>query len=130
MKTARQTGRDAKALWRLCLVHGSLDESRARLVADGLAGSRRAGTLRVLQTFLRLVKLERGRRTTRVESASPLDATVRGTLERDLARRYGPDRTATFVVDPSLIGGIRVTIGSHVYDGSVKGGLAALETRF
>jgi len=36
----------------------------------------------------------------------------------------------TFVVDPTLIAGMRLKVGSDVYDGSVKGGLAALEARF
>src|SRR5437762_472836 len=129
MNTARQIGRDAKELWRLCLVRGSLDESRARLVANGLAESRRAGALTILKTFLRLVKLDRARGTALIASASPLDADVRADVEDGLARRYGRDIAASFVVDPSLIGGMCVTIGSELYDGSVRAGLAALEAR-
>jgi F0F1-type ATP synthase delta subunit len=33
-------------------------------------------------------------------------------------------------VDPALIAGVQVQIGSDVYDGSVKARLAALATRF
>jgi F0F1-type ATP synthase delta subunit len=36
----------------------------------------------------------------------------------------------TFDVAPALIGGIRVTIGSDVYDGTVRGRLDALAARF
>jgi F0F1-type ATP synthase delta subunit len=35
-----------------------------------------------------------------------------------------------FTVEPALIGGMRVTIGSDVYDGSVRGRLEALAARF
>jgi len=33
-------------------------------------------------------------------------------------------------VDPTLIGGLRIRIGSDVFDGTVKSRLADLETRF
>ena len=36
----------------------------------------------------------------------------------------------SFVENPSLIGGMRVRVGSDVYDGSVKAGLVALEKSF
>ena len=42
MKTARQVRRDAKRLWRLCLVDGWLDDSRVRQVVDRVIESWRA----------------------------------------------------------------------------------------
>jgi hypothetical protein len=63
-------------------------------------------------------------------SAAPLDAAVRGDVERALASQYGAAIATTFVVDPTLIGGMRVQVGSDLYDGSVKAGLAALESSF
>jgi F-type H+-transporting ATPase subunit delta len=36
----------------------------------------------------------------------------------------------SFVVNPSLLGGLRVQVGSHIYDGSVAGRLAALNESF
>ena len=128
MKTARQIEREAKALWRLCLVGGSLDEERARVVVDQLIESRQAGAPGVLKQFVRLVKLDRARRSARIESASPLDADVKAAVEAVVARRYGRAVTTTFAVDPTLIGGMRLTIGSDVYDGSIKAALAALNS--
>ena len=49
---------------------------------------------------------------------------------RGLDRLHGRPIATEFVVDPSLIGGLRVQIGCDVYDGSVRGGLAALESGF
>jgi F-type H+-transporting ATPase subunit delta len=128
MKTARQIERDAKVLWRLCLVGGSLDEERARVVVDQLIESRQTGALAVLKQFVRLVKLDRARRSARIESASQLDADVKAAVEAVVARRYGRTVTTTFAVDPTLIGGLRLTIGSDVYDGSIKAALAALDS--
>jgi len=130
MSTARQVRHDAKRLWRLCLVNGSLDESRARQVVDRVIESRHSGGVTILSQFLRLLKLDRARQAAQVESAAPLDADVRDAVEEGLLRRYGPMIKTTFVVDPTLIGGMRVKVGSDVYDGSVRGGLEALEARF
>jgi len=130
MKTVRQIGRDARDLWRFCMVEGHLDEHRALRVADALAGSPRPGAPATLKKFGRLVKLECLRRSARIESALPLTSEARAALERGLKQRHGPDLAIAFAVDPSLIGGLRVTVGSSVYDASVKGGLAAIESRF
>ncbi len=129
MWSARQIGRDAKDLWRFCLVAGSPAERRVALVADAILASGRADASAVLKQFLRLLKLDGARRTARVESASPLDRDVQAEVESSLSRRYGRGLATTFAVEPSLIGGMRLTIGSDVYDGSVRGALAALEAR-
>ncbi|TMB20139.1 MAG: ATP synthase F1 subunit delta [Deltaproteobacteria bacterium] len=130
MRRARQIKRDAKQLWRLSLVNGSLDENRARLVVERVIESRHTGKSAILSQFLRLVRLDRARHAAQVASAAPLDADTRAAVEEGLARRYGRTIATTFVVDPTLLAGMRLKVGSDVYDGSVKGGLAALEARF
>jgi F-type H+-transporting ATPase subunit delta len=130
MRKARQTIRDAKQLWRLCLVNGSLDEDRARRVVEQIIESRHTGKAAILSYFLRLLRLDRALHAARVASAAPIDADTRAAVEKGLARRYGRGIATTFVVDPTLIAGMRLQVGSDVYDGSVKGGLAALEARF
>ena len=59
MRKARQTKRDAKHLWRLCLVNGSLDENRARLVVEQVIESRHTGKAAILSYFLLLLRLDR-----------------------------------------------------------------------
>jgi F-type H+-transporting ATPase subunit delta len=130
MKTARQARQEARALSRLCLVNGQLDDARARLVVDQLAASGRTSALTVLKQFVRRMRIEDANRSAVVASAAPLDPEFQSRLERDLARQRGRPIATTYVVDPSLVGGIRVKVGSDVYDGSVRGRLAALESRF
>lgn len=130
MKTIRQIKRDAKHLFRLCLVNGSLDEARARQVVKGVLGSKRRGHLTLAREFERLVKLERLQHTANVESATPLSPDLRTNIEASLTRLYGPGISASFSESPALIGGVRVKVGSDVYDGSVRAGLAALEKSF
>ena len=130
MKTAKQAQRDAKQLFRLCLAGGSLDEDRARRVVRGLVDAGRPGALPVLSRLQRLLRLDRTKHSAEVTSAVPLPADIRAALEAGIARVYGPGIVTVFAEDQALIGGVRVTVGSDVYDGTVRGALAALETRF
>ena len=130
MKTIKQARRDAKRLFRLCLVDGQLDEARARLVTRSISKSGRRGSLLILSRFLYLVKLHHDRHTARIESAVPLPANLRVGIEAGLASRYGPGITAQFTENPALIGGTRVQVGSDVYDGSVRGALETLGNSF
>jgi F-type H+-transporting ATPase subunit delta len=130
MKTARQAQREARQLFRLSFVDGSLDENRVRLVVERVLAARQSGGLAVASRFLRLVRQDRARHHAEIASALPLPAPIRAEIEASLARQYGAGLITSFVEDPSLIGGVRLTAGSDVYDGSVKGGLAALEGRF
>ena len=130
MKTTRQTKREAKRLFRLCLVNGLLDEGRTRQVVQRIIEAKRRGGLALLSHFQRLVKLESARHTAEVESAVPLPADLRASIQAGLARTYGPGISASFAHNPGLIGGMRIKVGSDVYDGSVRARLAALEKNF
>lgn len=130
MKSNRQTKREAAQLLRLCMVNGWPDETRIRQVLEqvGRAGLRRARA--ILKHFARLMKLQEAQRTVTVESARALTPDLRDALEKGLTRRYGQRLTLVFRHRPALIGGVRIQIGSDVYDGSVSGRLAALEKNF
>jgi F-type H+-transporting ATPase subunit delta len=130
MHTARKTRTDATRLWRLCLVNGRVDPARVRNIVDGLVETTRMGARAVLAHFLRRVRLDAARRSARVDSAVPLDAVDRAFVEATLAERYGSGIEATFAVDPTLIGGMRLKVGSDVYDGSIRARLTALDKRF
>jgi F-type H+-transporting ATPase subunit delta len=43
---------------------------------------------------------------------------------------YGRGLLMSYANNPRLLGGVRVTVGSDVYDGSIQGRLTALEERF
>ena len=130
MKTSKQTKRDTKRLFRTCFVNGLLDETRTRQVVQRIIESKRRGDLALLSHFRRLVKLEHARHTAEVESAVPVPADLRASIQAGLARAYGPGISASFVHNPGLIGGMRIKVGSDVYDGSVRARLDALEKGF
>jgi F-type H+-transporting ATPase subunit delta len=129
MKINRRTKRAARELYRVCTVGGALDEGRVRTAARHLAGSPRRGAIALLEAFQRLVRLDRDRHAATVESAAPLDESLRAEVRTGLERIYGGGIDAAFAENPALIGGIRIKVGSDVYDGSVRARLNALAAR-
>jgi len=126
----KQVRREAKQFVRLCRVNSSVDEDRVRQVVEQLVISGRRNSHAVLDQLLRLVRLDHDQHTAKVESAMPLSAELQATTRASLIHMYGPGLAFSFVDRPSLIGGMRIQIGSDVYDGTVQSELAALEKRF
>jgi F-type H+-transporting ATPase subunit delta len=129
MTISRRTRREARTLFRLCVIDGVMDEARAHHVARKLAASKRRRALPLLSGFARLIRLEQRRRSAVVESALALPDVLRRNVQANLARIYGPRVLARFEANPALLGGMRVMVGSDVYDGSLRARLAALEQR-
>jgi len=129
MKGNRRTIRAARRLYRLCQIDGRLDESRVRQVARRLGASRRRGSIAVLSSLRRMVKLDRDRHRAVVETATSLPDDLRDEVQASLARLYGSGLATSFETSPDLIGGMRIRVGSDVYDGSVRARLAAIESR-
>ena len=129
MKSTKNVNRAARALFRLCLTGGELDEERARLVGTRLATSPRRGAIALLVAFQRLVRLDRSRHTALVESAAPLGADLRESILTRLGGRYGSRLETSFAENAALIGGVRITVGSDVYDGSIRAKLAKIASR-
>jgi F-type H+-transporting ATPase subunit delta len=130
VKVSKQARREAKGLLRSCLVGGRLDENRVRQALAKVAQQKPRGYAAMLAYFHRLVKLDLERHTARVESAVPLAPPARASLQAGLERRYGGGLQTSFAENPALIGGLRVRVGSDVYDGSIRARLAALEESF
>jgi F-type H+-transporting ATPase subunit delta len=130
MKIPKQARRDAKALFQSCRVNGVLDENKVREVVQKVLAGKPRGYMGVLQHFQRLVKLDIDRRTATIESATPLSQTQQGELSGTLSRRYGPGLQISFSHNPSLLGGLRIKVGSDVVDATVQGRLNALAESF
>ena len=64
-----------------------------------------------------------------VSSADLLTDAQKGSLEAELSRLSGKRAKLTFIIDPSLIGGVVAKMGSRVYDGSVRGQLEKLRIK-
>lgn len=93
----------------------------AKQAIRGFGGRSFAGAL------TRLVELcaeERDRSVAYVTVAEPLSDAEEERLGSTLAQRYGRQVAVKVTVDPSVLGGARVRIGSDLYDGTVSRRLA------
>ena len=91
------------------------------------AGDRRARSL--LTRALGLVADERGRTVATVYAASVLSDAQQDRLKSLLSARYGGHIALNVVVDPTVVGGLRVEIGDDVIDATVSARLHELRQR-
>jgi len=73
----------------------------------------------IASQFRSLVNDRGGIADAQVVSAFPLDANQQASLAKVLEKRFGRQLKVTVTVDPTLIGGVRVTVGDEVLDTSV-----------
>ena len=130
MKISKQAQREARQLFRCCFVNSLLDESRVRECVKLLAEKQPRGYVAILSRLYRLVKLELARRNVRVENAVETSPEQVASIRAQLERHYGAGLNIQYGVSPQLIGGMRVQVGSDLYDGSVKTRLEKLEQSF
>ena len=130
MKISKQVLREARQLFRRCQVNGWLDETRVRQAVTQLVARKPRGYVEILSRLHRLVKLDVEQHTARVESATPLPADLQANISNHIRKNYGTGLEILFNQNPALIGGLKIQVGSDLYDGSVKTRLAKLEQSF
>jgi F-type H+-transporting ATPase subunit delta len=131
MKSSKDAALAARQLFRGCIdANGRLHTTRLKRVVKLLGEKKPRGYIDILHSFQRLVRLEMEKRTAIIESVSPLSVEMRERLRTDLQKKYGEDLTLEFSTNAGLIGGMRVKVGSHVWDGSVRARLQALRESF
>ncbi len=101
------------------------------LVANFVRTVARNGRLFVLPVmigaFRELSAKERGETRAEVTSAAPLSKTQLSNLSKTLKTKLGKTVTLDTHVDPSLIGGLVVKVGSRMIDSSLKTKLTAMK---
>jgi F-type H+-transporting ATPase subunit delta len=93
------------------------------------ANGRLSALPRVIQAFQQEHARRRGQVSAEVISAVSLDDSRKAVVEKTVARLAGSDKLSLSMrVDPSLIGGLVVRIGSRMIDTSIKTKLSRLES--
>ena len=93
-----------------------------------LAAQRRANALlSVVTSFQALAAKERGAISAEVVTASPMTPAQEKGVANALRQALGKNPEISTRVDPSLLGGIRVKVGSRLFDASLKSRLDSLK---
>jgi F-type H+-transporting ATPase subunit delta len=139
---------EASADLREVLEDPSIPEGQKLSVLDGIA--KKAGMSRTVRNFIAVIAGHQRLHELRdmvaayaviadeessvaeadIVSAHPLDADNRKLLEKKIAKITGLQKVhATYTEDATLLGGAVVTIGSTVFDGSVRAQLQQLKAK-
>jgi len=98
-----------------------------RKLLEALAANQRIAALPAMRDQFEALKNERESTVdARIETAFPLEGADLAGLVADLERKFKRKVRPEVTVDTSLIGGVKVTVGDQVIDGSVRGKLAAM----
>ncbi|MDE1170621.1 MAG: F0F1 ATP synthase subunit delta [Verrucomicrobium sp.] len=125
MRIDREARREARKLYRSCLENGRLSEALLRAVIGKVAEEKPRGYLAILHRLKKLAEIEVAQRTHTVESAVELPDKG-ASLLKGLEERFGAPLAVEYKVDPTLLGGVRLRVGSQLWDGSVRQRLRAL----
>ena len=127
MKINKETRQLSKELLRASFIDGQLDSGRIASLVKSLIEKKPRNYIKVLESYKRLLRLELEKRTATIESATELAPQAGADLVANLKRKYGSDLAARFVVNKDLLGGMRIRVGSDVWDSSVRNRLHRLQ---
>lgn len=111
--------REAKQQLVRRLLEGKAEPATARLIEYAVLDRRDGSLERELDQIVELAAARRKSRVAVVWVAAPLSQNHRERLQRALSQQTGQAVELNVVVDPSLVGGVRVEIGDDVVDGTV-----------
>jgi F-type H+-transporting ATPase subunit delta len=123
-KEIRQAARDFA---RASFVDGVLDRARVQSIVQSIVEKKPRNYIPLLEDYRRLLRLELDKRRAIIESAAELDPQVNREIISGLEKKYGAGLTTEYAINPDLLGGVRVRVGSDVWDSSVRNRLERLQ---
>ena len=127
MKINKETRQLSKQLLRASFTDGQLDSGRVASLVKSLIEKKPRHYIQVLEAYQRLLRLEVEKRTATIETATELPQEAGEQIVANLKRKYGNELAARFVVNQELLGGMRIRVGSDVWDSSVRNRLQRLQ---
>ncbi len=126
MAATKQTKLLAKQLFKLSLVDGAVSPERVSGVLGWIEKHQPRQTLALLKSYHHRIALELAKSRAIVEHAGPVSDGTLKMIEGAMSQKYKRVVTATARPAPQLLAGLRIRIGSDVYESSVANQLAAL----
>jgi F-type H+-transporting ATPase subunit delta len=130
MKITKEARQLSRQLFRLSLTDNRLDRAKVHSIVQTVLTEKPRHYLGALEAYQRLLRLEIAKRHAVIESATALSEEISSNVVHSLKQKYGDDLTTEFKLNPDLIAGMRIRIGSDVLDGSVRSRLARLQAQF
>jgi F-type H+-transporting ATPase subunit delta len=127
MKINREIRQLSREMLRASFTDGQLDPGRISSLVDSLIARKPRHYIDILKNYRRLLRLELEKRRARIETANEMDSATSSELVSNLKKKYGTDLTTEVVVNPELLGGMRIRVGSDVWDGTVRNRLERLQ---
>lgn len=129
MKISKDIRQLSRNLVRDSYVDGALDRERIRGIVRAVIEKKPRNYIQLLENYQRLLRLELEKRRATIESAAELDPEAGRQIVAGLEQNYGPGLTTEYAVNPALLGGVRVRVGSDVWDSSVRNRLERLQAK-
>ena len=126
---SRLGGAEAKGALVERLLAGSTGAPATLIISSLVRQPRERRVRQLLTRAMRIVSSQRGRVVATVHSATELSDAQRTRLSDALSRRYDGQVSLNVVIDPAVVGGLRVQIADDVIDGSISARLADLRQK-
>jgi F-type H+-transporting ATPase subunit delta len=126
MRADRKTRLLAKQLFKLSLANGDVSPEQVAGVLGYVEKSSPRHALTLLKLYHRAIATEFAKSRALVEHAGPITDTTLKLIEGAMSQKYHRPISATAAARPQLLAGLRVRVGSDVYESTVSGQLAAL----
>lgn len=109
------------------LFKSGLSDSSKNFLRAVIDNKRLSALTEIAAQFHALVNARSGVSDATVYSAFPIDASQLNELVEALEKRFARKLNATVLIEPELIGGVRVVVGDEVLDTSVRARLAQMK---
>jgi F-type H+-transporting ATPase subunit delta len=127
MKLNKEIRQLSRKMLQASFADSQLDPGRIASLVDSVIAEKPRNYIDVLKNYKRLLRLEVEKRRATIETASQVDPGIRSEIVANLKSKYGGDLATEFHVDPQLLGGMRIRVGSDVWDGTVRNRLERLQ---
>ena len=127
MKISKDIRQLSRTLLRASYIDGALDCDKINSIVRTVIEKKPRNYIHLLENYQRLLRLEVEKRRATIESAAEIDPEAGRQIVAGLERKYGPGLTTEYIVNPALLGGVRVRVGSDVWDSSVRNRLERLQ---
>ena len=127
MKINKEIRQLSREMLRASFTDGQIDRGKITSLVQSLIAKKPRRYLDILQYYKRLVRLEIEKRHARIESSTQVSPETSARIVENLKKTRGRDLTTEFVLNPELLGGVRIRVGSDVWDGSVRDRLERLQ---